>query len=408
MKYVGLLLFAVLAAGSGTAHGQAQIVPTDVPKGAEKTDVEGWAPFLGLTSTLTVVDNSSVVGQADGFSTIVGLGVLAGADWVRERHLFRFSAAVNEGFARTPVLPQFVKNNDVFKLDGLYNYFVTDNLGGYGRLNITTALTKTDDIRATPTNWSVYNADGMTTTPLLQGGTRQPLSDAFKPFTFNGSAGGFAEPIRGKELDLSVRAGLGGRLTFADGVLVNKDVNMMTNQVDLIRLSNVYQLGLELFTGAVGKLQDGKASYKAGFSLLLPAVNNDKYNRSATSLTRIGIEAGLSFNVFSWMALNYSLNIVKDPQLFQAGKEVTQVQNTLLATFQFTLVKKREKAKEPTKEELELKAAKDKADGLQKELDEIKKKLDSQNPTPPTTDPNAPSSGPTPTPTTDPNAAPTP
>lgn len=389
-------VFTGLVAAAGVASAQpTQIVPADGIKTAEKTDAEGWAPFLGLTSTVSLTDNKAVVGQVDGFSTLFGLGVTAGADYVKDAHLLRNALSINESFARTPVVDEFVKTNDVIKLESLYNYFLTKYVGGFGRLSLSTSLFSATDVRGVATSWVLKNGDG-TTSPLVTDGFRQRLAGAFKPFTINESVGGFADPIRKDWLNLSVRFGVGGRHTFADGVLLASD-DKATPEVELVRLSDVHQLGVEAFAGATGKLQEGKASYKAGLSVLYPFVNNDKFDRTAGSLTRVGFEAAITFNLYKWMGLVYSLNVVRDPQLYPKGDEKVAVQNTLLLTFQLTLVKKPEKAKEPTKEELELKAAKERADAAEKRAQEAEDKLKAAQPA--TTTP-APADPTTPAPTT--------
>jgi hypothetical protein len=329
----------VALAVPGAAVAQAKLVPTEI-KGAEKADVDGWAPFLGLTSTLALASNSSVVGQVDGFSTLFGLGVTGGADFVHGSHLVRSTLSIIESFARTPVVDEFVKTNDVAKLGALYNYFLTKNLGLYGRLDVTTGLFRTTDVRGEPTSW-VETVPGGMPIALTTNGFRQKLAGSFNPFTVDESAGAFLEPLRGPKLSVSIRGGLGGRHTLADNVLLLDDVKA-TPEIELTRLRNVHQLGAELFAGAVGKLKEGKASYKVGASILFPFVNNDQDDRGTSDLTRIGFEGGLTFNIYSWMSLVYNLNITRDPQLFAKGAEQIQVQNSLLLTFQFTLVKKPE------------------------------------------------------------------
>ena len=384
MRRLAIAGMAVLYSSSA-AFAQAQIVPGNGIKGAEKTDVEGWAPFLGITATLSLANNSSVIGQVDGFSTLFGFGLTGGADYVRARHLLRTSLTINEGFARTPVVDEFIKTNDVVKLESLYNYFLTPNLGLYGRLGIATDLFSATDIRATPTSWVEAVPGGMPI-PLTTNGFRRRLAGPFSPFTISEQVGGFAEPVRETWLNLSVRAGIGGRHTLAEDVLVNAD-DKATPEVELTELHDVHQLGLEVFGGGTGKLRDGKAAYKAGLSMLLPLVNNDADNRSASFLTRVGFEGSLTFNVYSWMGLVYNLNITRDPQLFSKGQERTAIQNTLLLTFQLTLVKKSEKPKEPTQEELELKAAQDRADAAEKRAQAAEDKLKAQQATQPPTTP---------------------
>jgi len=405
------LVFAVLVAvgAGGSALAQAQLVPTDdTLKGPTAEDVEGWNPSLGLTSTISLVSNSHVVGQVDGFSTMFGLGVVGGLDYAHQRHLVRTTLSISESFARTPVIDEFVKTNDVVSLEGLYNYFVTSKLGGYGRLKFETSAFRADDVRGVLTSWVEKPQNpGDPVIPLTQNSLRQRLADPFHPFTVNESVGGFAEPIHREILNLSVRAGIGGRHTLADTVRLIDD-DSATPEVELLRLSNVHQLGIELFAGANGKLKDGKVDYRAGVSVLLPYVNNDKFDRSASALTRIGLESSIQFKVYDWMSIVYSLNITRDPQLFAKGDELTQVQNNLLLTFQFSLIKKKAGAKAPSEDEQALADARARADAaetaraaaeqraidLEQQLEAAKAEC-AARPCDPTLTPTTPTTGPT-------------
>ncbi len=396
MKLISAAVFCVTLCSAGVALAQAKLVPNDI-KTAEKTDVQGWAPFLGITGTLNMVSNSNVVGQVEGFSTLFGLGVTGGADYVKDKHLIRSSLSIAESFARTPVIDEFVKTNDVVKLEGLYNYFITKELGLYGKLAFSTSAFPADDVRGTPTTWVEQLPDG-TTKMLATNSFRQRIAGSFTPFTIDESAGGFAEPIHKEKLNLSFRLGIGGRHTFASSVLLNND-DKATPEVELQRLNDVHQLGAEAFAGANGKFRGGKASYKAGLAVLFPFVNNDKDDRSVGKLTRVGFEGALTFNVYSWMSLVYALNITRDPQLFAKGDEHTQIQNSLLLTFTFSLVKKPEKAKEPTDEEKALAEAKQKQVEAEARAIEAERKLQELQTPPPAPAPEpAPAPAPAPTP----------
>src|SRR5262249_15901983 len=160
MKLARLLPVCAALFAARTAHAQAQLVPTDAPKEAEKNEIQQWNPFLGVTSTVNLVSNQSVVGQVDGFSTLFGIAATPGADYIDGPHLLRLSASVAESFAKTPVVDQYIKTNDVAKLDAEYDYFVTKFLGGYGRLSLATSLFNTTDVRGVATSWVIKNADG--------------------------------------------------------------------------------------------------------------------------------------------------------------------------------------------------------------------------------------------------------
>jgi hypothetical protein len=389
--------------GASAAHAQAktEIVPADGIKGAEKTDVVGqWNPFLSVTATVSAVQNSSVVGQVDGNSALFGVGVTGGADYVNGKHLLRSSLSLNESFARTPVVDALIKTNDVVKAESIYNYFAAKNYGLFGRLSASASAFPATDVRGVRTSWVEKNTDDPTMNiPLNQNKFRQRLAGSFAPLNVNESLGVFVDPLHADLLSLSIRAGLGGRHTLADGVLLIDD-DKATPEVELLRLTDVHQLGAEGFAGASGKSKDGRANYKAGLTVLFPFVNNDKDNRSAGALTRVGFEGQLTFNMYSWMSLVYSVNVTRDPQLFPKGNEQIQVQNTVLLTFQFSLVKKREAPKAKSPEQLELEAAQKRADEAEQRAKDAEEKLkQTAPPPPPDTQMPAPGAPPAPDPT---------
>jgi hypothetical protein len=402
-------LVVLLAISSITqAWAQAKVVPKDdTLKGAGEEDIEGWNPSLAGTATVNLVSNTNVVGQVEGFSTLFGLGVTGGTDYVKAKHLFRGTLSITESFARTPVVDEFVKTNDVVQFEGLYNYFLRKQMGLFGRFTITTSAFAAEDVRGVATTW-VEKTDPPTA--LTTTGFRQRLADPLSPFTLAESAGVFADPVNNTKFALSLRAGFGGRHTLADGVLLIDD-DKATSEVELLRLANVHQLGLEGFAGAIGKLKGGKLAYRAGLAVLVPLVNNDSFDRSAGSLTRVGFESSVTFNVFEWMSLVYSLNVTRDPQLFPEGNELTQIQNNLLLTFKYALVEKtkKKKEKEPTAAEKELAEAKSRAEAAERakleadaKIRDLEQKLgacSSGCPAAPTPEPEPmPAPAPTPTP----------
>lgn len=364
------LVFTLLV-GVRIADAQTKIVPKEELEKAKAEDIEGWNPALGINATLNLTSNSNVVGQVDGFSTLFGLGLVGGLDYIKGKHVVRTTLTVTESFARTPVIDEFIKTNDVVGLEGLYNYYVTQSLGGYGRLSLQTAWFPADDVRGEPTTWVEKPAvAGDPPIMLNENALRQRLADSFSPFTFTESVGGFLEPIRRESFNLSLRVGVGGRHTFADDVRLIDD-DEATAEVELLSLTNVHQLGAEAFLGAMGKAKEGRLTYRIGASVLVPFVNNDDFDRSATSLTRVAFEAAVTFSVYQWMSLVYSLSVVRDPQLFPADNELTQIQNNLLLTFQYTFVERKSR-KEPTKEEKALAEAQQRAAEAEAEMQELK------------------------------------
>ena len=282
---------------------------------------------------------------------------------------------------------RFIKSTDAVKLESVYNYFLQEHAGVYARLTLATSLFSSDDIRGTPTSW--VDATGMTPVALTTNGLDQHLADGLKPFTISESAGGFFDPIVKDAIHVSLRLGVGGRSTFADGVFVNHD-DPATPTAELLELSTVHQLGVEAFAGVVGKVQKGTLNYKAGLAVLLPFVNNDAADRSATKLTRVAFEGTVTYAMASWISAVYALTVTRDPQLFPDHKDEVQVQNTFLLTFQLNLVKKKEAPKPKTEDQKKLEEAIKRADDAEKKVKELEDKaekpkpIDTTEPTPPT------------------------
>ena len=380
MRVRNFVLCAAMATAAvpSTALGQAEIVPEDDLTGSTDKDVVGWNPSLAVSSTVNLVNNTNVVGQVEGTSALFGLGMAGGADYVNGRNVWRTTLSINEGFAKTPVVDDFVKTNDELALETSYNYFLARKLGLFTRAKGATALFPARAITADPVTYTLRPADPdeMETTETSDD---LKVASAFKPFNLDYSTGVFAQPLSGDALTLRVRAGFGGRHTFADGVFVNND-DAATMNVELQELANVHQAGVELFAGLVGKAKKNRLSYTAGASVLLPFVNNDKFDRSASSLTRVAFEATAQVAVFDWMNLVYKGSLVIDPQLFPADDELTQVQNSFLLSFQYTLIDRKKGLKELEKEAAKKREKEEKAEALRraKEAEERAKRLEEE------------------------------
>ncbi len=365
-----LLCLAAFGAAVGfapTVFAQAELMPEGEIVGAGDADVVGWNPSLAGTGTINMISNSNVIGQVEGFSLLLGFGITGGVDYVNGPHLWRNNLSVSQSWAKTPVLDAFVKNNDVIDFSTGYYYFFLDWAGAFAQLTATTSLLQAQAITADPVT---YEITGQGTTPTTSNSTTDALklADPFAPLSLSESIGVFAEPVQSEPINVSLRVGVGGRQTFADGVLINAD-DADTPNIEMQELGDVSQFGAEFYAGLTGKLQEGRLTYHAGGSVLLPFINNDPFERSATELTRVALEAGATVTVFDWMSLVYEGKYTIDPQLFPAGEELNQFQNSLLLTFTYTLIDRRVGIKKleadaaaAAAEEKAAKEAKEKAD----------------------------------------------
>lgn len=348
------LALAVAAPASAQSKSEDVTEFVTAEQVQKKAEEEKLDATLSTAASVSLTSNEDVVGEIDGFSTLFSLGVTGGLEYMEGEHLWQNTLTINESWARTPSLERFVKSNDDVALESLYNYFLLDWLGPFARVNLESALFDTTIVTAEANDYVITRNDG--TTETRTGVTELELSSSLEPLTLTQSVGVFAEPVRDDTLSWKVRLGVGGRETFADGVLAVQDDDS-TDPIEVVELSNVYQGGLEGFTGIEGELEGGKFTYRAGASALLPVVNNDPEDRGAFELMRWGLHAGLEMAVVEWMAVNYKLDVLKDPQLLDA----TQVQNNLLLTFKYTLIEP-DKGPEPTPAEKASKLRKEAAE----------------------------------------------
>jgi hypothetical protein len=325
---------ATICASPAMAQQITQYVPEGEVKAKSELPRQGWDGLLKGAASVSIAQNSNVVGQVDGFSMLVGFNITGGLDYLYDRHELRNTLSISENFARTPAIDEFLKTNDVLEIESLYNYFLFDWLGPYARLDLKTNILATEDVRLDATNYAIARLDG--TTDQVASVNRIELNGRFNPLTLSQSVGISADPARDKAFSLSLRVGGGARETFAKGALVLNDNADTANVIELKELDDVYQAGAEGFLGMRGVMDGGRLSYEAGASLLLPFLNNDDKNRSATELMRIATKAQVNISVFTWMSINYSFSAINDPQLLDKW----QVQNNLLLTFQYTFIER--------------------------------------------------------------------
>jgi hypothetical protein len=333
LKSIALALAAVALCLGADAQAQdaaaTEYVPgADALKTPPPEREDGWHPALTLGANLNLASNSNVVGQVDGFSLLVGANIIGELRLIDGKHDWKNTVSLSETWAKTPVIDEFLKSNDLLDVESLYRFFAWTWGGPYARLNLQTPLFSAESVTAEPQTYVLEGQDPVANGVLTD---RFELANPFEPLTISESVGMFADPITGPHLNVSLRGGFGGRHTFA------KDVRLITNDDDsnavtFVELLDVHQAGLELFAGLDGKAADERLSYNAGLAVLFPFLNNDKTNRGAGELTRIAVQAGLTTNVFTWMALSYQLRVVNDPQLI----DKVQIQNSLLLTFSYT------------------------------------------------------------------------
>lgn len=291
----------------------------------------GWNASLSINGNASFTSQQDVVGQTDGTSALLGLSLSGESTFVSGNHEWLSSLAIEESFARTASLPEFVKNSDSVVLDSLYQYYFVDWAGVYGHGAAQTSIFANNRVTGSPTDYRVVRPGGEV--QVFRDETRFRMTDPFVPTSIDESAGAFVKPIRREKVTVAVRSGLAARQTLTGDALVADDSGE-TPEVDLEELSDVFQGGFELFAGVSGKFPERRFDYRLGVTGFLPVVDNDVEDRSPTELARIGVNGKLTFQAFDWLGASYGLQVVRDPQLV----DETQVTNNLFLNLSYTLV----------------------------------------------------------------------
>lgn len=330
-KFTGLATFFLVLGLSATIHAEElEYVEVDdaVFQGDERE--QGFHGSLGVEASFNLVSNRNVVGQNDGTSILIGGGLNGRLDYLRGRHVWRNTLSYNTSWARTPTLELFVKNNDLVELESLYNYHYLDWLGPFGRFNLETSVFPTFQIAEAPRDYLITRQDGSQLRNITD---ELQLAESFSPLSLFQSVGVALEPVRREQITTTFRLGFGARQTFADGVLAIQDV-AGTESIEVRELEDAFQAGAEAFAGIQGRLPEQRITYRLGATALIPFLNNDDTARTPLELTRLGLTGTARIALFDWMGLTYSLRILNDPQLLDEA----QIQNSLLLTFNYTLI----------------------------------------------------------------------
>lgn len=319
----------LLCATSGTALAAADpgLLPTETEVVKEEKP-QGWDPALVLGASVSLSTNSNFIGQPDGNSFTGGLNLLGRLDLLDGFIDWRNTLSINEVFTRTPVVDEFVKTIDLLLFESVLYYRISPIWGPFASFKLETAILEGRDVRPAAVD---YNLDG---TLIAEDQTSIKLTDPFQPLQLKEAIGAFLRPISKKSVEVDIRTGLGASQTFADGARIIADDVATADAIELKSLADVSQAGWVLGVEAKGELEEGRINYAARAEVMMPFINNDPLERSATDLTNFDINAKLGFKLFEWASLTYELKIMRLPQLLEAW----QIQNNLLLTFSYALI----------------------------------------------------------------------
>jgi hypothetical protein len=335
------ILTACAVLALGTVQAQDDVIPEKKIKAVHK--IEGWDFLLTPSASVALSDNRSVVGQAEGLTMTVGAKLAAGTFFRQKAHEWRSTLDVTELFSHTPSLEEFVKSTDIVKLESIYLFHLLKWLGPFVKVNLDSTLLEGFDIRPERVDYAITYLDGSTET---RSGFRLRLTDGFEPLTLKETAGFFAKPYESKEFNVEGKLGFGGLHVFANEGLTVKD-DGGTPEIEVVELDGFTQAGGVLDLAVFGELYDKKLTYRVSAEIMMPFINDlrEGDDRGIGELTNIEMNAVVSFKVLEWLSIDYTLRVVRLPQLLDEW----QVQNNLLLTASYTFFKPKHEEKKKEK-----------------------------------------------------------
>ena len=261
------ILFGAIALLSSTVLAQEQDSGTATIKQEDaKSD---WVKNLNLNLGFSQINQKDVIGSNDGLSTTVNSKI---AGLLLHKHgdnEWRNELTLDYAISRTPVIPDYYKSEDKFKISSAYffGFGSFKNFGPYVRASLRTQIADGYDVQEDPETYLISkkgdeaNARTVVTNDLK-------LTDAFAPLSLKETVGGFYKPVEEQLATLEFLLGLSAKQTFAADQLVLAD-KAATDEIEVVELDDQSEVGLDTKLAFKGDWNE-KVLYKLEGELFIP------------------------------------------------------------------------------------------------------------------------------------------
>ena len=305
------------------------------PQKVDEKLANGWHPNLKIKANLTVGSSKSVVGQVDGDSNTFGGSLDSGLIYKQQQNEWRQAFNYSGATTRTASLPRYVKSADELKYSTIYLRSLESfpQIGPYARAELRTSVFRGEDVRAEEKDYVIRGNN----TPLGSHSVYR-LTDPFIPLTTQESVGFFAKLIERKRTKLEIRLGVGAIQVRTDRQLRLDDDAKTPDVIELSRLDNLSQMGMEyglIFSGQWNENSD----YSLVANFLTPIgteieFGKECYGCNSWNLTNIDLKAVLSSKVSDWMNFSYEYRALRQPEVLNAF----QIQHGFALNFFYDLL----------------------------------------------------------------------
>lgn len=350
-----LALPLVLAAGSaGPARAAgSDIIPDDIAKAeAAKKKAEeeaakkkkkpekpkdGWHPSLKAGFNFAFAQNQGVVGIPDGITLALGLQIDAGVVFRKATHEWENKLLVVHTQTKVPSIEPFIKAADQFELSSFYSYRFPKVpwLGLFAGLKLQTSLLPGSLVKDTDTSIAIAELDDTVTNAFLTAQKPYRMTGSFAPLFFKQFAGALAKPLMRPWMTIDFKLGIGAVEVWTSDGLVVKDDKDTADVLELARLQDYVQAGVEAQLGLTGVLANKILTYGVFAQVMYPFAHNADTDLKGAELINAEFKVTLSVKLFSWASLNYSLAVLRAPLIIDKW----QVTNNLMLSITANLVK---------------------------------------------------------------------
>lgn len=316
-----------MATGRAWVIGPAVLVATAWSSVVHAEDPPlGWTPSAAFSGSGAVGTNSGVVGQTDGTSVTLGGSIKLGLDHRGAAVVLKNALSYELMFTLTPTLSEFVKTIDKLHLSSVLYWRLCDWIGPYGSFELEAATLPGFDVQPALVDYRLGDH------VVAEDVDRIRLTKGFQPLTYAEEVGGFVRFVETKTLDLVTRLGMKLTRTTMGSARSVADSDA-TTEIDLIDLPDVLQAGPSLVVEVTGTLAKETISFSAHAGAMIPIVDGGALGRSPAELTNVDIGLELSVKVVEWLSIDYTLSVVRQPELVDRW----QTQSNLLLTLSYKL-----------------------------------------------------------------------
>lgn len=339
------MLVVLVTSVATPVHAQkADYIPDEVVKKKKKKRKkqfrDGWHPRLKAGFSFAFNQSQGVVGVADGITIALGLQIDGGLMFRKGGHEWVSQLNIVHAQTKMPNIDPFLKAADQFQLSSYYQYRFRPKykwIGVFGGLRVTTALLPGSLVVPEDKALAITELDGAVTPDLALGQKSYRLTDAFAPVMFKQFLGALFKPLERTWLTVDIKLGIGANEVWVSQGLAAKDDKATADVLELVRMQNYLEAGLELQVGLVGSAFKKLLTYGLLAEVLVPFAEKTEVpsDLSRAELISSAFKLTVGIKLFKWLALNYTLAVQRYPLIVDEW----QVQGSLVLAVQANIVK---------------------------------------------------------------------